>query len=113
MADGEAPAPGLAQTVADSLGQVFGAEPGRVWVRLERIDRGHYAENGCAVDDDELPVFVHVLHARLPVGEALAAEARSIAGEVAAVLKRSADRVHVEYAPPGAGRIAFGGRLVT
>ncbi len=113
MAAGETPAPGLAQSLADSLGEVFRAEPGRVWVRLERIDRGHYAENGCVVGDGELPVFVRVLHARLPGTGELAIEARSIAERVAAVLERPADRVHVEYAPPGAGRVAFGGRLVT
>ena len=113
MAAGAPPPEGLAQSVADALGEVFTSGPGRVWVRLETIDRHHYAENGSTLDDGELPVFVRVLHAGLPAVEALAVEAGTISTRVAEVVGRSPDRVHVEYAPPGAGRIAFGGRLVT
>lgn len=102
----------LAQALADAIGTVLGCDPGRAWVRLETLDRGRYAENGAALAGDELPVFVRVLHARWPAPEALAAQARSLTDAVAAVVRRPPDRVHVEYAPPGAGRVAFGGRLV-
>jgi hypothetical protein len=42
----------------------------------------------------------------------LAAQAQAISTAVAACLLCSADHVHVEYAPAGRGRVAFGGRLL-
>jgi phenylpyruvate tautomerase PptA (4-oxalocrotonate tautomerase family) len=33
-------------TLADALGEVFGSDPGRTWVRVYHLPREHYAENG-------------------------------------------------------------------
>jgi hypothetical protein len=53
-----------------------------------------------------------VLHADLPAAPALAEEARAIAQTVGACVQRSPQQVHVEYAPSGRGRVAFGGNLL-
>ena len=106
-----APLPaGLAQGLADDLGRCLNTPPGRLWVRLRPLDAGNYAENGCTVEDDELPVFVTVLHAEPPTGEALDAEMAVITDAVARVTGRPVSRVHLEYAAAGRGRLAFGGQ---
>jgi phenylpyruvate tautomerase PptA (4-oxalocrotonate tautomerase family) len=102
--------PGTAQALADAMAQVFGSPPGRVWVRLHALPTADYAENGSA--PPPLPVFLRVLHADLPSADVLAAQARALAQSAAAVLGREQELVHVEYAPPGRGRVAFGGQLV-
>lgn len=99
----------LAAHLADVIGDVLGLDPGRVWVRLDGI--GHYAENGGPLEG-EPPVFVRMLHARPPVGEALKAEITALTAAIAAAAGRPTHLVHLEYAPAGAGRVAFGGRLV-
>lgn len=104
-------AAGLASSLADQLGQLLGAQPGHVWVRVRSLAADRYAENASALGAEELPVFVSVLHAGRPEASVLAAEAAGIARVVAAVTARPPDRVHVEYQPPAAGRIAFGGVL--
>jgi phenylpyruvate tautomerase PptA (4-oxalocrotonate tautomerase family) len=101
---------GTAQVLADRLAAVLAAPPGRLWVRVTRIPADSYAENGQPVA--ALPVFLRVLHADLPPSEALSAQSRSIADAVATCLDRPRDCVHVEYAPAGRGRVAFGGELV-
>lgn len=105
------PAP-PAQALADQLGQVFGSGPGRTWVRIHTLPDCAYAENGVGAEDDGLPAFVTVLHAHPPAGEALAGEVLAVSEAVAAWLGRPVERVHVQYAPAGAGRQAFGGKLV-
>lgn len=100
------------QSIADALGRVFATPPGRTWVRLRFLDSNAYAENDVTVGALELPAFVTVLHARPPVGAARHAEVVAITAAVAMCLARSAERVHVRYAAAGAGRQAFGGRLV-
>lgn len=102
----------LAAMLADALGEVFGAEPRRVWVRLAVLAAQHYAENAATYPLAEMPVFVTVLHAVPPEGQTRAAEALVIAQVVAKCVPCSRELVHVEYAPPGHGRIAFGGKLV-
>lgn len=103
------PAPDmLACHLADVIGDVLGLDPGRVWVRLDAI--GHYAENGGPLEGAP-PVFVRMLHARPPVGEALKAEVAALTAAIAEAAGRPTHLVHLEYAPGGAGRIAFGGRL--
>ena len=101
-----------AAALADALGAVFGSAPGRTWVRLRGLPAGDYAENDGPLDAGDLPVFVTVLLAHWPVGEALARQARQITEAVAGCLGIAAERVHVQYAPEAAGRQAFGGRLV-
>ena len=101
-----------AQGLADSLGQVFQSAPGRTWVRTQTMAAAGYAENGVRLDDSELPAFVTVTHSHLPESGALAIEVHAVTAAVAKCIGRTNERVHVQYAPPGAGRQAFGGKLV-
>lgn len=109
---GTAP-PGLAQAVADAAADVFDNAPGQTWVRLRALPRSAYAEDGALLDDMALPVFVTVLHAHPPQGDALAAQVRKLTDALAVALGCDAQRVHVQIAPPGALRQAFGGSLVS
>lgn len=103
------PAPDdAAAAIADAAGDALRQAPGRVWVRLHLV---HHAENGGALAGPP-PVFVTVLHAQPPVGEALRAEVAALTAAVATATGRPPERVHLEYAAPAAGRLAFGGRLV-
>jgi phenylpyruvate tautomerase PptA (4-oxalocrotonate tautomerase family) len=101
---------GTAKVVAEALAAVFQAPEGRVWVRLQQLAEHLYAANGSA--ESVHPVFITVPHADLPPREALAAQALAVSKAVAGCLKREPEQVHVEYAPPGRGRVAFGGKLV-
>jgi len=105
-------AAGLAQALADAAGRSLGAAPGRTWIRLRSLPASHYAESGSVVAVEDLPVFVTLLHARPPQGDALAVEVRALTRVLAACLGRAPERVHLQYAPAGAGRQAFGGELV-
>jgi phenylpyruvate tautomerase PptA (4-oxalocrotonate tautomerase family) len=102
---------GLASRLAESLAGVFSSPAGRVWVRLSILPSANYAENG-ADGPAALPVFVRVLHADLPPDEELSTQAQAIANAVAERVARPPHCVHVEYAPAGRGRVAFGGRLL-
>ncbi len=104
--------PTLAAACADSAAAVFGASPGRTWVRLRTLPDGHYAEDHGGPPLDVHPVFVTVLHAHRPKGEALTAEVQRLTNAIAAASGRPADQVHVLYQPDAAGRMAFGGQLV-
>lgn len=101
-----------ADELADALGEVFGSPAGRTWVRMRRLDPGCYAENGMSLAESELPVFVSVLHAHPPVGPAVQQELARLTQAIAALFACAPERVHVQYAPAGAGRQAFGGVLV-
>lgn len=101
---------GLARRLADAAAQVFGLEPGRVWVRLRVLPAERYAEN--AVDHPPHPAFISVLLRELPPRERLAREAQQLAASFGPLLDRPAELVHVVFEPPGAGRVAFGGRLI-
>lgn len=102
----------LTRELADALGAALAAPAGRVWVRLAWLPADHYAENGSDLAEGEAPVFVTMLHADPPEGEARVAEATAIASAVGACVGRGVEWVHVEYAPAGRGRIAFGGKLL-
>ena len=103
----------LSHALADTLGAVFGGAPGSTWLRLRTLDAVAYAENESEVGAAELPVFVTVLHANPPQGDSFRKELVAITAAVAACVGRSADRVHVQYAPGGSGRQAFGGRIAS
>jgi phenylpyruvate tautomerase PptA (4-oxalocrotonate tautomerase family) len=103
-------APGLSSSLADAAALVLRAEPGRVWVRYRERPADDYAENG--IHDPPHPVFVSVLRRELPPRAELAVEASALATALAPLLGRPIELVHVIYEPPGAGRVAFGGRLV-
>ena len=113
LAAGEALAPGLATALAERTSAVFGAAPGRTWVRLRSLERAQYAEDGGGPPPGVQPVFVTVLKARWPEGAQLADEIERLTTAVAQACGRPAENVHVAYLPAGAGRVAFGGRLVT
>ena len=98
-----------ARKLADVLGDAFGSAPGHTWVRLRWLDAAAYAENRSPMSEAQLPVFVTVLHAQLPAGDALAVQALAVTRAVAQCLSCPPERVHVQYAPPAAGRQAFGG----
>ena len=101
-----------ASTLATAVGHALGTPPGCTWVRLRVLDAACYAENEASLSPLELPVFVRVLHAHLPAPSALAAEVQVLTHTVASCFGCLAERVHVQYAPAGAGRQAFGGTLV-
>ena len=102
----------LPQNLANSLGKLLNAEPGRVWVRLHLLSSDCYAENEVLVKPSDLPVFVKVLHATLPEAKILAEQSKLLATTVATCVGRQPERIHIEYAATGKGRIAFGGKLV-
>lgn len=101
---------GAAKAIADAVAATLGAAPGRVWVRLHLLPQTRYAENG--TDDAPCPVFLRVLHADAKPVDLLAREAEGLAQAVGACLGRPSEFVHIEYAPAGRGRIAFGGRML-
>jgi hypothetical protein len=103
---------GIAQSLVDRLGRVLAVPPGHLWLRLQVLPASQYAENESSVSEPELPIFVTVMHAKSPSGKALEEEAMAVAQAVAEVVAKGRTQVHVEYAPSGAGRIAFGGNLV-
>lgn len=100
-----------ADALADRLGETFGSPPGATWVRLHFLDSTAYAENGCKLDIESLPVFVTVVRLQLPKDDALIAEIGAVTRAVADCLGRPRERVHVQFAPAAAGRLAFGGLL--
>jgi len=99
--------------LADYLGSIFNSDAGGTWVKLHYLDRDHYAENETHPDTNIQPTFVEVLKRTLPQQETLALEAEQIAVKVAHVLSRPLENVHIIYLPPGEGRVAFGGKLLT
>lgn len=107
---GESLSPTLAADLADALGEVFGAEPGRVWVRLRDLPAGRYAENE-AGEDRPFPVFVTVHEGDPPTGVSLEERVAHVAECVARLADRPLGNVHVVMEPALRGRVAFGGKL--
>jgi phenylpyruvate tautomerase PptA (4-oxalocrotonate tautomerase family) len=97
------------QNLADDLGDAFEAAPGDVWVRLHTLPANHYAENRAQAP---APVFVTVTASAAPEGDGLRQRITRITDTVAHWTHRPPGNVHVLFAPPARGRIAFGGRLV-
>ena len=104
--------PTLAPRLAEAAGGALDAPVGRTWVRLRRLATTSYAESGGGPPAGVRPVFVQVLQARLPDEETLARQAATLSAAIAEVCGRHAEHVHVVFSPAGAGRIAFGGRLL-
>ena len=112
LGPGESLRPELARELADGVAEVFSAPPGTTWVKLRAVPAEHYAENETAHPNDARPVFVSVLRAKLsPLNERLQ-EAPRLSEAVARICRRSPENVHILYLPEGAGRVAFGGRIV-
>ncbi len=108
---GESLPPDLAISLAEVIGAVLTAPPGRTWVRLRTLLRERYAEHG-GTPDDIRPVFVTVLKSQRPAGDAVRDEVARLTSEVARLIERSPDNVHILYEPDARGRIAFGGNFV-
>jgi hypothetical protein len=81
-------------------------------VRLHGLPATQYAENGAPPARDDLPVFVTVLRATLQVKADFRAELAAVTVAVAQGVGRRPGRVPVQYAPPAAGRQAFGDSAV-
>ena len=113
VAPGATVAAGLVQALADAIGDAMGSPPGQTWVRLRLLPHEQYAENHLPVGTAEVPAFIRLLQRQPVEGAERAAAVMALTRAVAKVLGRPLDRVHVEYAPPAAGRVAFGGNLVT
>jgi phenylpyruvate tautomerase PptA (4-oxalocrotonate tautomerase family) len=101
----------LAQRIADAAGEVLKSPRQATWVRVRVLRPDSYAENGGAPVSNG-PVFVSVLKRSNPEGEALAKEVRDLTDAIAQACGRPSENVHVRYEVPGAGRQAFGGKLV-
>ncbi len=103
---------GLAARLADAAAAVLDPDrPQGTWVRLHYLPIERYAENAGGPLEGTLPVFVSVLKAAPPQGDALDREVRALTEAVAEACDRQAEHVHVLYETPAAGRIAFGGEL--
>ena len=101
----------LTQTLADETARVFGTPPGKLWVKVRVTPSAQYAENGGQPEGVQ-PVFVTVLKSRVSEGSELETEIAQLTQIIARVLNHSEENVHILYQPDGAGRVAFGGRLV-
>lgn len=102
------PTPNLAQTIADAAGAIFQSKPNGTWVTIDAHPMAAYAENGGAKD---LPVFVDVVLGQWPELDAMRRQAFHLAEAVARACGRPAENIHILFAPPAKGRIAFGGNL--
>ena len=97
--------------LADGVGDIFASPPGSTWVKLIPIPAENYAENN-PVEETFYPVFVNVLKATLPPPEIIQAEAAQLTAAIAKICGRPPSNIHIVYALAGAGRIAFGGKLL-
>ena len=102
----------LASRLADAAGAVFGTPAGRTWVRVRRLARADYAENGGGPPTGVRPVFANVLVSRLPSPSRVREDIERLTRAIAAVCGRPIENVHVMFLPDAAGRVAFGGTLV-
>jgi hypothetical protein len=109
---GEVLRTGLAAELADRAAAVFDAPTGTTWAKLRSLPAEQYAENDFSRPTEVYPVFVTVLKARLPNPAGLQREAAQLAEAFAQPCDRSIENVHIVYLPAGAGRVAFGGRLL-
>ncbi|HLF04269.1 MAG TPA: hypothetical protein VI855_03540 [Dehalococcoidia bacterium] len=109
----ESLASNLAARLAEACGEIFGSAPGGTWVKVRSVLRTRYAENGGNLPEDFYPVFVTVLKAKLPSPKAMQTEVASLTEAVAQTCGRPQENVHVIYEPEAAGRVAFGGKIVS
>jgi phenylpyruvate tautomerase PptA (4-oxalocrotonate tautomerase family) len=101
----------MVSELADQLGEIFGSSKNGTWIKVHRISRFHYAENG-GNEEEVYPIFVSVLKSKLSNPEDMQNEVEAITGAVAQVFNRPSSYVHVIYQPEGKGRVAFGGKIV-
>lgn len=108
----DAEAAACAQPIADALGVVFGSGRAATWVKMRGLPAACFAENDEAAPPGRDAVFVTVLKRTVPEPAVLAMEVARVCDVVSTACGRPRERVHVLYAPPAAGRLAFGGRVV-
>ena len=101
----------LAMELVDRTGEIFDSAPGRTWVTVHFLSRENYAEN-LSQSEEIFPVFVSVLKAKLPSPDLLQAEVARLTELLAQICHRPAENLHIIYLPEGAGRVAFGGKLL-
>lgn len=99
--------------LANRTGEIFVAPPGSTWVKLRTLSHENYAENGENSPIDFFPVFVSVLKARLPAPDKMQIEIAKLTAVIAQVCGRPEENVHIVYLPEGAGRVSFGGKLIS
>ena len=102
---------GLVQRLTDAVSRVLASAPQDTWVTVHRLSEDDCAENE-GRDRTLRPVLARIIRGDLPDGATLAGEAGALTGAIAAACARSTLDVHLIHEPPGAGRVAFGGRLV-
>lgn len=110
---GEELPPNLASAIANAAARVFGAPPGNTWVLVKALPASAYAEDSSPPGEGIFPVFVSVLKARLGPIVKLKEEAVRLSKAIATACQRPPENVHILYEPEGAGRIAFGGHLMS
>jgi phenylpyruvate tautomerase PptA (4-oxalocrotonate tautomerase family) len=103
--------PDLAMELANQAGETLGSAPGNTWVKVYLIAGDNYAENMIA-SDTVFPVFVSVLKAKPPSPESMQDEVTKLTAIIARVCNRPQENIHILYLPEGAGRIAFGGKVL-
>jgi phenylpyruvate tautomerase PptA (4-oxalocrotonate tautomerase family) len=103
----------LVVELANRAGEIFAAPPGSTWVKLRTISHENYAESGGNSPVDFFPVFVSVLTARLPVPDKMQIEVAKLTAAIAKVCDRPEENVHIVYLPEGAGRVSFGGKIIS
>ncbi|MEO5764832.1 MAG: hypothetical protein ABIR52_05940 [Casimicrobiaceae bacterium] len=106
-------APDLARLLADGIGRALKSPPGQTWVRLHVLAPDRYAENQSTPQANDLPVFANVLQRQLAQASELEREISALTEAIAQSTARPPACVHVEFAPAAAGRLSFGGKLVT
>ena len=62
---------GLAQALADAIGDTLGSAPGQTWVRLQLLPTGQYAENHASLGAADLRAFVRLLQRQPAEGDRL------------------------------------------
>jgi len=112
IAPGELLEAGLARRLAGTAGEILGSEPGGTWVKVRTLPSEQYGENGDP-QADLRPVFVSVLMRRQPSEGTMKDQVERLSVAFAQACGRPKENVHVLYQPGAAGRIAFGGKLVT
>ena len=103
----------LVTELANRAGDIFVAPSGSTWVKLRTLSHENYAENGGNSPIDFFPVFVSVLTARLPAADKMQIEVAKLTAAIAQACGRPEENVHIIYLPEGAGRVSFGGKLLS
>ena len=102
----------LAHMLADRAGAILHSAPGHTWVTVRFIASEHYAENQNSSADIH-PVFVSILKATIPTPEMLQTEVAELTIAIGQCCNRPPAHVHIIYLPQGAGRVAFGGKVLS